>query len=210
MAMKVFTLFRKIVRPGFHTGHIHTDGWDSDMEPQKEGRLEVWGDNREPELLAVGLGGQDLNSEEYHTVRAGKNSEGTIVLVPSQEPPETDRCLVLVHEVSPGCGWKRWPSFYIDWNNAGPVQILSRVRKASGSESYQYTLLIAPADWPQNIACQFVDERDYGGQIISYQPPVLNVLMEEAKALSESGGVVEDIEEAAQLLAQALGARFRP
>ena len=30
----------------------------------------------------------------------------------------------------------------------------------------------APLGWAENIASQFVDERDYGGQTISYKPDI--------------------------------------
>jgi hypothetical protein len=104
--------------------------------------------------------------------RVGTDMYGELVLAPCVKdvPLEGDTFLVLVHEYYPGSGHKRWPGFHIDWENAGPVEVLCSVRRGKGSGDDTYTLVLAPAGWAQNIAAQFRNERDFGDQEISYKP----------------------------------------
>ena len=89
-----------------------------------------------------------------------------VVLVPCEETPQKE--LVLVQQYSPGCGGKRWPSFYVEF---GPeVRQLSEASTSGGSGCETWVLISAPLGWAENIASQFVNERDYGKQTISYKP----------------------------------------
>lgn len=89
-----------------------------------------------------------------------------IVLVPCEEAPQKE--LVLVQQYSPGCGAKRWPSFYVEFGSE--VRQLSSASTSGGSGSETWVLVSAPLGWAQNIASQFIDERDVDGQTISYKP----------------------------------------
>ena len=113
----VFTLFRKEIRSGFHVGRIYPEEeeqyWWGERDQLTFCKLEAF-DGYENVLMAVGLGGLDLGSAEYHSVNLGRDSKGTLVLRPSEKEPHPDRILVLVHEESPGVGRKRWPGFHID------------------------------------------------------------------------------------------------
>lgn len=125
--------------------------------------------NRGHTLLAVLLGEE---GSDYRLVNVGKDPDGTIVIASAtaEGEPDPNRCLVLVHEYSPGSGAKRWPSFHIDWDHAGEVTVLARGYRSLGSGSDDYSLVLAPMGWPENIAGQFVNKRDYGGQVIAYRP----------------------------------------
>jgi len=127
----------------------------------------VFFDGEKNNLLAVGL---DVLQEFYEVVRVGQDAGGTLILSPVEEKPEDERCLVLVQEYSPGVGAKRWPWFGVDWENAGPIKILAKARRTKGSGSDCWSLIIAPMDWPKNIASQFKNIRDIGGQDIAYLP----------------------------------------
>jgi len=113
--------------------------------------------------------GADPSVEEYRKVNVGKQGKQVFLRVSDAEPV-SDQELVLVHEYAPGSGGKRWPSFWIDWENAGSVEKLASISRGKGSGADTWTLVIAPAGWAKNIASQFVNERDYGGQTISYKP----------------------------------------
>lgn len=92
-------------------------------------------------------------------------TEHGVVLVPCEETPQKE--LVLVQQYSPGSGGKRWPSFHVEF---GPeVRQLSSASTSGGSGGETWVLVSAPLGWAQNIAAQFVKERDYGGQTISYK-----------------------------------------
>jgi len=94
--------------------------------------------------------------------------EEGVVLVPCEETPQKE--LVLVQQYSPGTGAKRWPSFYVE---LGPeVRRLSEASTSGGSGGETWVLVSAPLGWAENIASQFVDERNYGGQTISYKPDI--------------------------------------
>ncbi|MDO8469703.1 MAG: hypothetical protein Q7S84_01635 [bacterium] len=135
------------------------------------GRLhrEVWGSNGR---LAYGLGVPVEGNVELTTVRFGRDMHEELVIAPIKEGESAspDRCVVLVHEYSPGSGAKRYPSFYIDWQNAGPVEKIESVSRGKGSGSDTYTLIFAPIGWAENIAGQFVDQRDYHMPAIAYKP----------------------------------------
>lgn len=96
--------------------------------------------------------------------------DGIVLVKQSVEQPNPDKELVVVHEYQPGCGAKRWPGFWIDWEKAGEIQTLTQVVRQKGSGSDVWSLIIAPAGWAENIAGQFIDERDFGTQKIAYQP----------------------------------------
>ncbi|MFA6096101.1 MAG: hypothetical protein WC788_00560 [Candidatus Paceibacterota bacterium] len=88
-----------------------------------------------------------------------------VVLIPCEENPQME--LVLVEQYSPGCGAKRWPSFHVEFGSE--VRKLSEVSTGGGSGGETWVLVSAPFGWAQNIASQFVDERDVNGQTISYK-----------------------------------------
>jgi|GEM_PF-1934747 len=89
-----------------------------------------------------------------------------VVLVPCEETPQKE--LVLVKQYSPGSGGKRWPSFHVEFGSE--VRKLSEASTSGGSGSETWVLVSAPLGWAENIASQFVNARDYGGQTISYKP----------------------------------------
>jgi len=105
----------------------------------------------------------------------GNHPNGTLIVDPGvgKEKVDKDRVLVLVHEYSPGVGHKRWPSFYIEWNNVGDVEVLVEASRTKGSGSDYYKLAIVPSGWSENIAGQFQNEKDIGGQTISYKPDLV-------------------------------------
>ncbi|GEM_PF-1799223 len=104
----------------------------------------------------------DGNLEKIHVAIV---NEG-VVLVPCEDAPQKE--LVLVQQYSPGTGRKRWPSFHVEF---GPeVRQLSNASTSGGSGGETWTLVSAPLGWAQNIASQFVNEHDHGGQTISYKP----------------------------------------
>ena len=89
-----------------------------------------------------------------------------VVLVPCEDTPQKE--LVLVQQYSNGSGGKRWPSFHVEF---GPeVRKLSEASTSGGSGGETWVLVSAPIGWAENIGSQFVNERDYGGQTISYKP----------------------------------------
>lgn len=93
-------------------------------------------------------------------------TEHGIVLVPCEGNPQKE--LVLVEQYSPGTGGKRWPSFHVEF---GPeVRQLSDASTSGGSGGEHWVIVSAPIGWAENIASQFVNERGYGGQTISYKP----------------------------------------
>lgn len=100
--------------------------------------------------------------ETVHVALAG---DGATVLVPCDGEPERE--LVLVQQYSPGSGGKRWPSFYMECGVE--ARKLSEAMTGCGSGSEHWMLVSAPVGWAENIASQFVDERDIGGQTISYK-----------------------------------------
>lgn len=87
------------------------------------------------------------------------------VVVPSSAAAERE--LVLVQEYSRGVGGKRWPSFGVEFGDE--VVRLSSTETSGGSGHERWTLVVAPMGWAENIARQFVNERDFGGQVISYK-----------------------------------------
>jgi len=91
----------------------------------------------------------------------------TPVLYPSEET-SPQRELVLVQEYSPGVGSKRSPSFHVEFGEE--VRVLSSVTTWGGSGKEKWTLISAPIGWAANIAGQFIDQRGYPGQTISYCP----------------------------------------
>lgn len=81
---------------------------------------------------------------------------------------QPERELVLVQEYSNGCGAKRWPSFSVTFGQE--VRILRQDQTGGGSGSEAWTLVSAPIGWAENIAGQFINERDFCGQTLSYNP----------------------------------------
>lgn len=132
-----------------------------------EGKYSVYGGpSRQDRILFYGT---DKNLSEYFTVNVG-SKDNLWFLRPSTETPSAEQELVLVHEYAHGSGSKRWPSFWVNWDNAGPIQKLTEESRGSGSGADIYSLVIAPIGWAENIAMQFVNERDYGSQTIAYNP----------------------------------------
>jgi hypothetical protein len=111
---------------------------------------------------------------ELKVVRFGNDMHDELVIAPAKpdEPMETDHCAVLIHEYTSGCGHKRWPSFHIDWDHAGPnpIEKIGGAYRGSGSGSDTYTLILVPTGWAENIAAQFVNERDKPSQTIGFVP----------------------------------------
>ena len=109
--------------------------------------------------------------------------EEGVVLVPCEEIPQKE--LVLVQQYSPGCGAKRWPSFWVEF---GPeVRQLSSAYTSGGSGGATWVLVSAPLGWAANIAKQFINERDQPGQTISYRPEI-----EKSKSGEMEIGVADD------------------
>ncbi|MDP3795486.1 MAG: hypothetical protein Q8R13_06250 [bacterium] len=105
------------------------------------------------------------------------------VLVPCEDVSQRE--LVLVQQYSNGSGSKRWPSFSVEF---GPeVRILSKASTSGGSGSEHWVLISAPLGWAENIASQFVNERDYGGQTISYRNVPEELLISKEAGTSRSG-----------------------
>lgn len=113
-------------------------------------------------LLASSTSAPDGSMDKIHVAI----TEHGVVLVPCEGEPQKE--LVLVKQYSPGSGGKRWPSFHVEF---GPeVRRLSDASTSGGSGGEQWVLVSAPIGWAENIASQFVNERDYGDQTISYKP----------------------------------------
>ncbi len=92
-------------------------------------------------------------------------TDGVVTILPCEG--ESQKELVLVKQYTPGAGGKRWPSFHVDF---GPeVRQLSQASTCGGSGGEQWVLVSAPIGWAENIANQFVNERDHGAQTISYR-----------------------------------------
>lgn len=96
--------------------------------------------------------------------RVAMTSEGPLLVA---NDGKATKELVLVQEYLPGSGGKRWPKFAVQWQDE---TVLSRVRTMCGSGWEKWTLVTAPLGWAENIATQFVNERDYPDQTISYTP----------------------------------------
>ena len=107
---------------------------------------------------------RDGDLDKVHVVIT---NEG-VVLVPCdcEEIPQKE--LVLVQQYSPGCGGKRWPSFYVEFGSE--IRKLSEASTSGGSGCETWVLISAPLGWAENVAGQFINERDCGGQLISYKP----------------------------------------
>ena len=102
---------------------------------------------------------------DVNLVHVAITEEG-VVLVPCEGAPDQE--LVLVQQYMPGAGAKRWPWFSVAF---GPeVRKLSEAATSGGSGEERWALVSAPLGWAENIARQFIDRRDYGGQKISYRP----------------------------------------
>lgn len=121
------------------------------------------GPSRLDQILCYGT---DKTISDYLTVNIG-SKDHLWFLRPSSETPSEEMELVLVHEYAPGSGSKRWPGFWVNFDN---LQTLTTDFRRSGSGSDTYSLVIAPIGWAENIASQFINERDYGSQTISYDP----------------------------------------
>lgn len=156
MAMRNFRTF-------FLSGNQVSEGIEL-----KEGKITVWGGpSCTDRILCYGT---DPSQTEYFLVNVGHGKDEKIYLRPTTGEPDSEQVLVLVHEYSPGSGAKRWPSFHVDWDNAGPVEKLCSASRGAGSGSDTYSLALAPIGWAENIASQFINERDYGGQTVGYNP----------------------------------------
>ncbi len=129
----------------------------------------VYTDNDGGDILAVST--SEADSVEVAAVGRHKETK-RIILKPAIEGEKIDesREIVLVKEYSPGSGAKRRPSFYVNWDSCVEVDVLKKASRARGSGSEHYSLVLASAGWAKNIASQFVDVKDYGGQTISYNP----------------------------------------
>lgn len=135
----------------------------------KEKDLWVYTDNEGGDVLAV----SSIEVDSVEVAAVGRHRETKmIILKPATEGEKVDesRELVLVTEYSPGCSGKRRPSFYVNWDSCVEVDVLSKASRTRGSGSEHYSLVLALAGWAKNIASQFVDVKDYGGQTISYNP----------------------------------------
>lgn len=121
-----------------------------------------WGMTRHSSGLLASSSVPDGDLDKVHVAI----TEAGVVLVLCEEVSQRE--LVLVQEYSPGSGGKRWPGFRVEF---GPeVRKLSEACTSGGSGGETWVLVSAPLGWAENIAGQFVNERDYGGQTISYKP----------------------------------------
>ena len=121
-----------------------------------------WGMTRHSPGFAVITTAPDGSLGMVHVAVAKKG----VVLITCEDTPKKE--LALVQEYAPGSGAKRWPSFHVGF---GPeVRKLAEASTSQGSGSETWTLVSAPLGWAENIAAQFIDERDYGDQTISYNP----------------------------------------
>lgn len=134
-----------------------------------EGVLLENGNLNSHELLAHGFKTKTGKQSEITAVRFGRDMHNELVIAPANGEIETDRCVVLIKEYYPGCGSKRWPGFHIDWDDS--VKKLGDSHSSGGSGSSSETLAIVPMDWAENIAGQFINERDYQSQTIKYKDP---------------------------------------
>ena len=96
------------------------------------------------------------------------------------------------------------------------MEQLVQVYRSRGSGTDTYTLILAPTDWAESIAQQFVDKRGYGSQVIAYKPiaPVDSApqIQEEDHVLDDEEAGEEgemDLAAAARRLAAALNGEFR-
>lgn len=129
------------------------------------------GMNRGEKRLA--LSAKDGNLERVNA----SLTDGAVVLVEAPAETEPTAELVLVQEYCRGCGGKRWPSFAVE---LGPeVKELSTASTSGGSGYEKWRLLTAPLGWAENIADQFVDQRDVADQTISYNPGYVKPVKEE-------------------------------
>jgi len=140
----------------------------SDGIALKGKELWVHTDSEVGDVLAVST--TELDSVEVAAVGRHKETKRIILKPGEGEKVDESRELVLVKEYSPGCGGKRWPSFYIDWESCGDVEVLEKAYRTRHSGAEYYSLVFAPVGWAKNIASQFVNVKDYGGQTISYNP----------------------------------------
>lgn len=134
----------------------------NDVSPLKSGMVcfyPTWGIDHVGNFIILNL------AEEGKAVRVIRTDHG-IVAVPDDGQPTKE--LVLVKAYTPGSGAKRWPKFS---PVLGPeVTILSEYRTCGGSGSEEWYLIIAPIGWADNIAAQFINERDAPGQTPVYNP----------------------------------------
>lgn len=118
--------------------------------------------------------------ETVYVATISRDVDGIYRLTPAvslgQSEPLLD--LVLLREYDPAGGHKRWPSFHVDWQHAGDVVKAGEVHRSRGSGSDDYTLLLAPRGWGENIASQFKNERDLASQVIAYDPTLAVQLVE--------------------------------
>ncbi len=145
----------------------------------------VYTDNEGGDILAVST----IEVDSLEVAAVGRHKETKrIILKPASEGEKVDenRELVLVTEYSPGCGGKRRPSFYIDWDSCAEVDVLKKASRTRGSGAERYSLVLAPAGWAKNIASQFVDVKDYGGQMISYNPDLNKQLKSDPSVENEA------------------------
>ena len=129
-----------------------------------------------PAVLASGYNVSDQGRTQLSVVRLGLDQKNGLVIAPGQdgEPLERESCLVLVQEYCTIKGRRAFPSFHIDWSDVGVVKMVARLdcsnmHSASGGGDV-YTIAIAPRDWAENIAAQFIDRCGYPDQIIGYRP----------------------------------------
>ncbi|MFA5886230.1 MAG: hypothetical protein WC863_00440 [Patescibacteria group bacterium] len=149
--LKCFTLSGKDVSP---------------VIKMEKGKISCWGGPGQPDIPFVYALNPEVN--EYSIANIGKKTNQFFLQIGEGEVDQ-HQTLVFVHEYFNGSGAKRWPGFHIDWNNAGQVEILIQTQRHYGSGSDTWSLIIAPHGWVENIAAQFIDERDYPSQIISYK-----------------------------------------
>jgi hypothetical protein len=137
-----------------------------------------WGLTRHDNGLLACTPAPDGELEKIHVAIIN----GSVVLVPCDDEPSRE--LVLVQQYSPGSGRKRWPSFHVE---LGPeVRQLSSVSTSGGSGGEHWVLISASLGWVDNIASQFIDERDYGGQVVGY---VAEVHFGKSESSEQNGGM---------------------
>ena len=104
-----------------------------------------------------------LGQSDKHVYRIGKVGD-TLVLEPSDDEPEQE--LVLIQAYRTGCGAKRFPSFSVDTDG---LNTFVSVSTSGGSGGEEWSLVLAPLGFSENITSQFIDERDVEDQVIRHR-----------------------------------------
>jgi hypothetical protein len=72
-----------------------------------------------------------------------------VVLRPSTSAPTGD--LVLVQNYTPGCGMKKYPSYWLAESQYEGVTVLTRIETNKGSGREEWVLVAGPKGWPSSL-----------------------------------------------------------